>query len=79
MEGAYLKLFRDAGVATATQGFMLGVLARLVIIAAGALSVHSRPSSRRQSKTRPKLPTSCALFKRYLRPPNLHVQISATC
>src|SRR5262249_21320657 len=30
MEGAYLKLFRDAGVATATQGFMVGVLVRLI-------------------------------------------------
>lgn len=32
MEGAFLKLFRDAGVATATQGFMLGVLARLIVL-----------------------------------------------
>jgi glycosyltransferase 2 family protein len=32
MEGALLKLFRDAGVATATQGFMLGVLARIIVL-----------------------------------------------
>jgi glycosyltransferase 2 family protein len=32
MEGAFLKLFRDAGVATATQGFMLGVLARIIVL-----------------------------------------------
>ena len=32
MEGAFLKLFRDAGVATATQGFMLGILARIIIL-----------------------------------------------
>jgi len=47
MEGAYLKLFRDAGVATATQGFMLGVLARLVVIAwslVGALSAVFPPA-----------------------------------
>jgi uncharacterized protein (TIRG00374 family) len=48
MEGAYLKLFRDAGVATATQGFMLGVLARLVVIAwslVGALSAMFPPTA----------------------------------
>ena len=47
MEGAYLKLFHDAGVATATQGFMLGVLARLVVIAwslVGALSAIFPPA-----------------------------------
>jgi glycosyltransferase 2 family protein len=46
MEGAYLKLFRDAGVATATQGFMLGVLARLIVVGwslAGALSALFPP------------------------------------
>ena len=32
MEGAYLKLFRDAGVATAAQGFMLGIVTRLVVV-----------------------------------------------
>ena len=32
MEGAFLKLFRDAGVATATQGFMLGVIARIIVL-----------------------------------------------
>jgi hypothetical protein len=32
MEGAFLKLFRDAGVATAAQGFMLGVLARVIVL-----------------------------------------------
>jgi uncharacterized protein (TIRG00374 family) len=32
MEGAFLKLFRDAGVGTATQGFMLGVLARVIVL-----------------------------------------------
>jgi uncharacterized protein (TIRG00374 family) len=32
MEGALLKLFRDAGVATATQGLMLGVLARIIVL-----------------------------------------------
>jgi hypothetical protein len=32
MEGAFLKLFRDAGVATATQGFMLGVLGRIIVL-----------------------------------------------
>jgi hypothetical protein len=48
MEGAYLKLFRDAGVATATQGFMLGALARLVVIAwslLGALSAIFPPTA----------------------------------
>jgi uncharacterized protein (TIRG00374 family) len=46
MEGAYLKLFRDAGVATATQGFMLGVLARLIVVGwslLGALSALFPP------------------------------------
>ena len=46
MEGAYLKLFRDAGVATATQGFMLGVLARLIVVGwslVGALSAFFPP------------------------------------
>jgi glycosyltransferase 2 family protein len=46
MEGAYLKLFRDAGVATATQGFMLGVLARLIVVGwsmVGALSALFPP------------------------------------
>jgi uncharacterized protein (TIRG00374 family) len=46
MEGAYLKLFRDAGVATATQGFMLGVLARLIVVGwslVGALSAIFPP------------------------------------
>jgi glycosyltransferase 2 family protein len=32
MEGAFLKLFRDSGVGTATQGFMLGVLARIIVL-----------------------------------------------
>ncbi len=46
MEGAYLKLFRDAGVATATQGFMLGVLARVIVVGwslVGALSALFPP------------------------------------
>jgi uncharacterized protein (TIRG00374 family) len=46
MEGAYLKLFRDAGVASATQGFMLGVLARLIVVGwslVGALSALFPP------------------------------------
>jgi uncharacterized protein (TIRG00374 family) len=41
MEGAYMKLFHDAGVATATQGFMLGVLTRLIILAWSALGAVS--------------------------------------
>ena len=41
MEGAYLKLFRDAGVATATQGFMLGVLARIIVVGWSMLGVFS--------------------------------------
>jgi uncharacterized protein (TIRG00374 family) len=41
MEGAYLKLFRDAGVATATQGFMLGVLARLIVVGWSLLGAFS--------------------------------------
>ncbi len=50
MEGAYLKLFRDAGVATGTQGFMLGVLARLIVIGwslLGALSALFPPEDKR--------------------------------
>ena len=46
MEGAYLKLFRDAGVATATQGFMLGALARAIVVGwslVGALSAIFPP------------------------------------
>jgi len=41
MEGAFMTLLRDSGLATASQGFMLGVLARLLVIAwsvPGALS-----------------------------------------
>ncbi len=48
MEGAYLKLFHDAGDATATQGFMLGILARLVVLAwslIGALSAVFPPTA----------------------------------
>jgi uncharacterized protein (TIRG00374 family) len=41
MEGAYLKLFHDAGVATATQGFMLGVVTRMIILAWGLLGAVS--------------------------------------
>jgi uncharacterized protein (TIRG00374 family) len=41
MEGAYLTLFRDAGVATATQGFMLGVLARLIVVGWSLLGAFS--------------------------------------
>jgi uncharacterized protein (TIRG00374 family) len=41
MEGAYLKLFRDAGVATATQGFMLGVLGRLLVVGWSLLGAFS--------------------------------------
>jgi len=41
MEGAYLKLFHDAGVATATQGFMLGVLTRLIVLGWSALGAAS--------------------------------------
>lgn len=33
MEGAFLKLFSAAGVATATQGFMLGITTRLLLLA----------------------------------------------
>lgn len=33
MEGAFLKLFSAAGVATATQGFMLGIVTRLLLLA----------------------------------------------
>jgi hypothetical protein len=46
MEGAFLTLFRDAGVATATEGFMLGVLARLLVVGwsvFGALSALFPP------------------------------------
>jgi glycosyltransferase 2 family protein len=32
MEGAYMEMFKSAGVATASQGFMLGVVARLLVI-----------------------------------------------
>jgi len=32
IEGAFLKLFRDAGVATAAQGFMLGLLTRIIVL-----------------------------------------------
>jgi glycosyltransferase 2 family protein len=32
MEGSYMEMFRNAGVATASQGFMLGVVARLLVI-----------------------------------------------
>ncbi|HEY3593009.1 MAG TPA: lysylphosphatidylglycerol synthase transmembrane domain-containing protein, partial [Polyangiaceae bacterium] len=41
MEGAFLALFRDAGAATATQGFMLGVVARLLVIGWGLLGAVS--------------------------------------
>jgi uncharacterized protein (TIRG00374 family) len=41
MEGAFLTLFRDAGVATATEGFMLGVITRLLIVGWGLLGVFS--------------------------------------
>lgn len=41
MEGAYLKLFRDAGVATATQGFMLGVVGRLLVVGWSLLGAFS--------------------------------------
>ncbi|HMI85048.1 MAG TPA: lysylphosphatidylglycerol synthase domain-containing protein, partial [Polyangiaceae bacterium] len=47
MEGAFLKLFRDAGVASATQGFMLGVLARMIVLVwslLGALSALFPPA-----------------------------------
>jgi glycosyltransferase 2 family protein len=47
MEGAFLKLFRDAGVATATQGFMLGVLARIIVLVwslLGAISALFPPA-----------------------------------
>jgi uncharacterized protein (TIRG00374 family) len=50
MEGAYLKLFRDAGVATATQGFTLGVLARLIVVGwslVGAVSALFPPERAR--------------------------------
>jgi uncharacterized protein (TIRG00374 family) len=46
MEGAFLKLFRDAGVATATQGFMLGVFTRIIVLVwslLGALSALFPP------------------------------------
>jgi uncharacterized protein (TIRG00374 family) len=51
MEGALLKLFRDAGVATAAQGFMLGVLARLIVLIwslLGALSALFPPPRPRE-------------------------------
>jgi uncharacterized protein (TIRG00374 family) len=47
MEGAFLKLFRDAGIATAAQGFMLGVLARIIVLIwslLGALSALFPPT-----------------------------------
>jgi uncharacterized protein (TIRG00374 family) len=50
MEGAYLKLFRDAGVATATQGFALGVLARIIVVGwslVGAVSALFPPETSR--------------------------------
>jgi uncharacterized protein (TIRG00374 family) len=49
LEGAFLKLFHDAGVATATQGFMLGVLTRVIILgwsALGAVSALFPPIAR---------------------------------
>jgi uncharacterized protein (TIRG00374 family) len=50
MEGAYLKLFRDAGAATATQGFALAVLARAIVVGwslLGALSALFPPETTR--------------------------------
>jgi hypothetical protein len=47
MEGAYLKLFHDAGVASASQGFLLGILARAIVIGwsiPGALSALFPPA-----------------------------------
>jgi len=41
MEGTFLTLFRDAGVATATEGFMLGVITRLLVVGWGLLGVFS--------------------------------------
>jgi uncharacterized protein (TIRG00374 family) len=41
MEGTFLTLFRDAGVATATEGFMLGVITRLLVLGWGLLGVFS--------------------------------------
>ena len=32
MEGAFMKLFSDAGVATASQGFMVGLLTRVMVV-----------------------------------------------
>jgi uncharacterized protein (TIRG00374 family) len=52
MEGAYLKLFHDAGVATAAQGFMLGVLARLIVVGwslPGAVSALFPPARERST------------------------------
>lgn len=54
MEGAFLKLFRDAGVATASQGFMLGVVARLLVVAwslPGVLSILWPPAREAASTT----------------------------
>jgi uncharacterized protein (TIRG00374 family) len=50
MEGAYLKLFRDAGVATATQGFALAILGRAIVVGwslLGALSALFPPEATR--------------------------------
>jgi uncharacterized protein (TIRG00374 family) len=41
MEGAFLALFRDAGVASATEGFMLGMLVRLLVAAWGLFGALS--------------------------------------
>jgi len=65
MEGAYLKLFRDAGVATGTQGFMLGVLARLIVIGwslVGAVSALFPPEGTTSEKPEPQ-PTAPAVTR----------------
>jgi uncharacterized protein (TIRG00374 family) len=52
MEGAFLTLFRDSGAATATQGFMLAVVARLMVVAWGLFGAVSAlfPPDRAQAR-----------------------------
>jgi uncharacterized protein (TIRG00374 family) len=59
MEGAYLKLFRDAGVATATQGFMLGLLARLLVVGWSLIGVVSALFPPERGEVTPQPDASC--------------------
>jgi uncharacterized protein (TIRG00374 family) len=59
MEGAYLKLFRDAGVATATQGFMLGVLARVIVVGWSLVGVLSALFPPERGEVAPQPDASC--------------------